>query len=80
MQKFEDYIKKEWLIVVSNTQLVERLVKDSNKCTLSEKSDHFVSIIAVCCSAAVFDYKEDAKIEAEGWELKGNQFKTKGMK
>jgi len=80
MQKFKDYIKKEWLIVVSNTQLVERWVKDSNECTLSGKSDHFASIIAVCRSATVFDYKEDAKIEAEGRELKGNQFKTKGIK
>ena len=64
----------------TNTQLVERWVKDSNECTLSGKDEHFSSIIATCRSATIFDYKMDARTEAEGRELKGNQYVEKGMK
>ena len=61
MQKFGIYIKQNWLIVVTNTQLVERWVKDSNECTHSGKDDHIASLIAVCRSATVFKYKCEAK-------------------
>ena len=47
MQKNQGFVKREWLIVVSNTQLVERWVKDSNKCTASGKDKIFSSIIAI---------------------------------
>ena len=56
MQKFGIYIKQNWLIVVTNTQLVERWVKDSNECTHSGKDGHIVSLIAVYRSATVFEY------------------------
>ena len=80
MRKFRQYVKNNWLIVSTNTQLVERWVKDSNECTLSGKDEHFSSIIATCRSATIFDYKLDARTEAEGRELKGNQFVVKGIK
>ena len=80
MRKFRQYVKNNWLIVSTNTQLVERWVNDSNECTLSGKDEHFSSIIATCRSATIFDYKVDARTEAEGRELKGNQYVEKGMK
>ena len=38
----------------------------------------FASIIAICRSATIFDYKEDAKLEARSRELKANQYVSKG--
>ena len=55
MTKFT-YCKKIF-IVVSNTQLVERRVKDSNNCTLSGKDEHFSLFIGMCQSMTVFEYK-----------------------
>ena len=80
MRKFRQYVKNNWLTVSTNTQLVERWVKDSNECTLSGKDEHFSSLIATCRSATIFDYKMDARTEAEGRELKGNQYIAKGIK
>ena len=47
MRKFFTYCKNNFFIVVSNTQLVERWVKDSNECTLSGKDEHFSSLIGM---------------------------------
>ena len=55
MQKFRKYVKANWYIVVTNTQLVERWVKDSNECTHSGKDDHTASLIDMCRSATVFE-------------------------
>ena len=61
MKIFFEYIKNNFFIVVTNTQLVERWVKDSNECTYSGKDEHFASMIAICRSFSVFDYKFEAK-------------------
>ena len=78
MLAFKEYVKNNWLVVVTNTQLVERWVKDSNECTYSGKDDNFASMIAVCCSSSVFEYKDDAKVEAYQRDLRGNQFFLSG--
>ena len=79
MLKFRGYIKDNWFIVVTNTQLVERWVKDSNECTHSGKDDIFSSMIAICRSTTVFDYKEQAKAAARERILKGNQHMATGQ-
>ena len=72
MHKSRQYVKHSWLIASTNTQLVERWVKDSNECTLSEKDKHFLSLITTCQSTTTFDYKANARREAEGRELRCN--------
>ena len=80
MIHFRQYVTEKWFIVSSNTQLVERWVKDSNECTISGKDECFSSIIAICRSSTVFEYKLEAKEEAERRVLKGNQYITSGRK
>ena len=64
MIRFQEYIELHWLPIVTNTQLVERWVKDSNECPYTGKDDHFASMVGVCHSSTVFEYKEVAKIVA----------------
>ena len=78
MGKFQNYIKRNWLPIVTNTQLVERWVEDSNECTYTGKDDHVASMIGLCRSSTVFDYKEYAKAECNQRALKGNKFTSGG--
>ena len=78
MSKFQKYVKSNWLPIVTNTQLVERWVKDSNECTSTGKDDHFASMIGVCRSSTVFDYKEHAKAKCTQRELRDNKFMSSG--
>ena len=75
---FRNYVKQKWFIVVTNTQLVERWVKDSNECTHSGKEDHIASLVAMCRSATVFEYKYEAKVAAQTRILKANQHFSAG--
>merc|ERR1740124_1959621 len=43
-----------------NHVVVERWVKDSNECTYTGKDDHFASMVGMCRSSTVFEYKEAA--------------------
>ena len=76
--RLQQYIEDEWLITPTNTQLVERWVKDSNKCTYSNKDPYFSSLVAVCRSVSVFVCKEDASIQSRTRVLRANQHVTKG--
>ena len=58
--KFRKYVESNCFIVVTNTQLVERWVKDSNDCTHTGKDDHIASLIAIYRSATFLDYKHMA--------------------
>ena len=78
MSKFRKYIKSNWLPIVTNTQLVERWVKDSNECTYTGKDGHFASMIGVCRSSIVFAYKEHAKAKCTQRELRGNKCMSSG--
>ena len=79
LKTFRNYVKSNWFIVVTNTQLVERWVKDSNECTHSGKEDHIASLIAMCRSATVFEYKYQAKEAAKTRALRGNRYLSAGM-
>ena len=78
VKQFYTYVKHSFFTVCTNTQLVERWVKDANECFASGKDEHFASLVGICRSATVFEYKHDAKIEAKERVLKGNRFLTKG--
>ena len=54
-------------------------MKDANECTYSNKDHFFASLIAICRSATVFEFKEDAKNEFGNRILKGNKFMTGGI-
>jgi len=47
---------------------------------MSDNDEKLSSFIAIWRSSTVFDYKEDAKEEAETRNLKGNQYMTSGKK
>ena len=72
-------MKNNWLIVVTNTKLNERWVKDSNECTYTGKDEHFDWAVAICRSCSIFDYKMMAKKASETRTLKGNKYNTPGM-
>ena len=72
IRTFGTFVCNSWFIIGVNTQLVEHWVKESNKCTLSEKYNHFSSIVTVYRSTTVFNYTLDSKVEAETRVLKGN--------
>ena len=78
VKQFYTYVKHLFFTVSTNTQIVELWFKDANKCFVSGKDEHFTSLVGICCSATVFEYKHGAKIEAKECVLKGNQFLTKG--
>ena len=40
------------------------------------KDEHFASLVGICRSATVFEYKHDAKIDAKQQVMKGNRFFT----
>ena len=71
---FFSYVKDTFFTVSTNTQLVECWVKDANECYATGKYEHIVSLIGICCSATVFEYKHDSKIEAREQVVKGNQY------
>ena len=61
LEAMQRYVRQYYIAFPSNNQLTERWVKDSNECTHSGKDDHIASLIAVCRSATVFEYKYEAK-------------------
>jgi len=71
--KFRKYVESKFVIVVTDTQLVNRWVKDSHRCTHIGKDDHITSMIAICRSATVLDYKHMVKQAAKDRILHGNQ-------
>ena len=78
INKFRKYVEEEWLIIPSNTQLIERWVKDSNECTFTNKEEHLASLMAICRSDTLFGYLfDETQIDME---LRANQFVTKGKK
>ena len=72
--KFRKYVESSWFIVITNTQLVERWVKDSNACTHTGKDDHIASLISICRSATVLDYKHMVKQAVKDRILRRNQY------
>ena len=78
VKKFYTYVKHAFFTVCTNTQLVERWVKDANECFATGKDEHFSSLVGICRSATVFEYKNDARIEAKQHVLKGNRYFTEG--
>jgi len=45
---------------------------------LTGKDDHFASMVGMCRSSTVFEYKEAAKAMASSREFKGNLYLTQG--
>ena len=78
MNDFKHYVKQNWLVVCTNTQLVERWVKDANECTYIAKNEFFSSLVAICRSATVFQYIEDVQQDTTTRDLQGNKFLTSG--
>lgn len=76
MKKFCTYCQRNFFIVFSNTQLVKRWVKDSNKYTESGKDDHFASLIAMCRALTVFKYMHKSQERDKEQVLKGKKFIT----
>ena len=78
LKSFREYVKEKWLVVCTNTQLVERWVKDANECTYSGKDEYFSSLIGICRAGTVFQY--NIELQESDRELKGNRFYSSGKK
>ena len=78
MLKIRKYVESNWFIVVTNSQLVERWVNDSNQCTHTDKDDHIASLIAIYRSATFLDYKHMAKQAVKDRILHGHQHLAAG--
>ena len=60
---FFEYVKQSFFTICTNTQLVERWVKDANECFVTGKDKHFASLVGICRSATVFEYKHEAEMK-----------------
>ena len=78
VQKFGNYVKANLYIILTNTQLMELWVKDSNECTNSGKEDHIASLITMCKLATVFEYTYEAKEAIRDRILHANQHLSVG--
>ena len=78
MTVFKKYVKQNWLVVCTNTQLVERWVNDANECTYIAKNELVSSLVAIYRSATVFEYMEDVQHDTTTRDLQGNTFLTSG--
>ena len=79
MLEFRRYAKHNWLTIPSNTQLVERWVKDANECTFNSKDETLSNAIAILRSTTIFRMRELALNELRTTELHANQHQTKGV-
>ena len=79
MKKFLIYAKEHWLTIPSNTQLVERWVKDANECTFNTKDEALSNALAILHSTTIFRFRRLALEELAQRELKANQHHTKGI-
>ena len=60
---FFEYVKQSFFTICTNTQLVERWVKDANECFVTRKDNHFASLVGICHSATLFEYKHKAEMK-----------------
>lgn len=61
MKEFRTYVEHNWLIIPSNTQLVERWVKDANECCFNTKDENLADAIAILRSTSIFRFRRKAK-------------------
>ena len=54
MRTFRNYVRENWLTIPTNTQLVERWVKDCNECTSNTREKNVADAIAILRSTTVF--------------------------
>ena len=75
---FRTYVQENWLPIPTNTQLVERWVKDSNECTFTSKDENFADAVAILRSTTVFRFRQKALRLYEGRILCANQHRSAG--
>ena len=78
IRQFKRYVQENWLTIPTNTQLVERWVKDSNECTFNTKDENLADAVAHLCSTSIFCYRRKFQRLYEDRELSANQHWTAG--
>ena len=56
MIEFRKYVKENWITIPTNTQLVERWVKDSNETTFNTKDEGLADAVAILRSTTIFRF------------------------
>ena len=79
VREFRTHVKENWLTIPTNTQLVERWVKDANKCTFNTKDDNLSDAVAILRSTTIFRHRRKAIRLSEGRSLSANQHRTAGV-
>ena len=78
MVKFSEYVERNWLIIPTNTQLVERWVKDANECTFNTKEEGLADAVAVLRSVTIFRYRRRVLRLSRERILSANQHRSGG--
>ena len=78
MERFRTYVEDNWLIIPTNTQLVERWVKDANECTFNIKDESLADAITILRSTTIFRFRRKALQLSQQRVLSANQHRTAG--
>ena len=77
MEKICQFVRETWLKIATNSQLAERWVKDSNKCTFTSKHEKMANIYAMICSHTVVYFNESATDEHKNRTRRATEYLTK---
>ena len=78
MLPLRKYVQEKWLKIATNSQLVERWVKDSNECTATSKDEKMANIYAIIRSCTVMYFNDDCRREHKDRIRKATKFFTRG--
>ena len=78
MGQFIEYVEDNWLTIPTNTQLVERWVKDANECTFNTKEEGLADAVALLRSVTIFRYRRKVLRMSHERVLSANQHRSGG--
>ena len=78
LEPFRHYVSMNWFEIATNTQLAERWVKDSNKCTATSKDEKISNIYAIIRSRTIMCFNDDARDAYINRICKATKFYTRG--
>ena len=78
MGQFIEYVEDNWLTIPTNTQLVERWVKDANECTFNTKEEGLANAVALLRSVTIFRYRRKVLRMSHERVLSANQHRSGG--
>ena len=78
MFPFQKFVEDNWIKIATNSQLAERWVKDSNKCTATSKDKKMANIYTIIRSRTEMSFNDDSSREHKDCMRKASKFFTQG--